>query len=342
VSGIRFQDKAQEKAMKKAFVGFTLFALLYALSSVTQAQQPTKIPRIGYLTGGPPAAMVARTEAFRQGLRDLGYVEGKNIVIEWRYAEAKPERLPALAAELVQLKVDVIVTGGEAATRPAKEATSTIPIVMAQDADPVGTGFVMSLARPGGNITGLSRLAPELNGKRLELLKEIIPKLSRVAVFETSTDPSYAQTLKEMELGSKALGLKLQHIDVLSVKDIEPAFRAATKGRAEAMLMLISGPVASFRREEIPTRAVKHRLPTMFTRAEYVEAGGLMNYGVSVNDLDRRAAAYVDKILKGRKPADLPVEQPTKFEFIINLKTAKQIGLTIPPNVLARADKVIR
>jgi putative ABC transport system substrate-binding protein len=200
----------------------------------------------------------------------------------------------------------------------------------------------MSLARPGGNITGLSRLAPELNGKRLELLKEIIPKLSRVAVFETSTDPSYAQTLKEMELASAALGLKLQHIDVLHAKDIEPAFRAATNGRAEAMLMLISGPVASFRREEIPTRAVKNRLPTMFTRAEYVEAGGLMNYGVSVNDLDRRAAGYVDKILKGRKPADLPVEQPTKFEFIINLKAAKQIGLTIPPNVLARADRVIR
>jgi putative tryptophan/tyrosine transport system substrate-binding protein len=197
VSGVRFQHKTQKKAMKKAFIGFIVFALLYVLSSVAQAQQPTKIPRIGYLTGGPPAAMVARAEAFRQGLRDLGYVEGKNMIIEWRYAEAKPERLPALAAELVELKVDVIVTGGEAAaTRPAKEATSTIPIVMAQDADPVGTGFVMSLARPGGNITGLSRLAPELNGKRLELLKEIIPKLSRVAVFETSTDPSYAPNLK--------------------------------------------------------------------------------------------------------------------------------------------------
>jgi putative ABC transport system substrate-binding protein len=286
--------------------------------------------------------MVSRIEAFRQGLRDLGYVEGKNIIIEWRYAEAKPERLPALAAELVRLKVDVIVTGGEAATRPAKEATSTIPIVMAQDADPVGTGFVVSLAQPGGNITGLSRLAPELNGKRLELLKEIIPKLSRVAVFETSTDPGYAQTFKEIELASVALGLRIQHIDVLGAKDIEPAFRAASKGRAEAMLMLISGPVASFRREEIPQLAIKNRLPTMFTRSEYVEAGGLMNYGVSVNDLDRRAAVYVDKILKGRKPADLPVEQPTKFEFVINLKTAKQIGLTIPPNVLARADKVIR
>jgi ABC-type uncharacterized transport system substrate-binding protein len=304
------------------WVCFALCGLLFALCIHAEAQPAKKVPRIGYLTGGPRTAMVARTEAFRQGLRDLGYVEGKNIIIEWRYAEAKPERLPALAAELVQLKVDVIVTGGEAATRPAKKATSTIPVVMAQDVDPVGTGFVMSLARPGGNITGLSRLAPELNGKRLELLKEIVPKLSRVAVFEISTDPGYAQTLKEMELASAALGLKLQHIDILGAKDIEPAFRAANKGRAEA-LMLISSSVASFQREEIPTRAVKNRLPTMFTRAEYVEAGGLMNYGVSVNDLDRRAAIYVDKILKGRKPADLPVEQPTKFELVINLKTAK-------------------
>ena len=206
----------------------------------------------------------------------------------------------------------------------------------------MGTGFVISLARPGGNITGLSRLAPELNGKRLEMLKEIIPKLSRVAVFETSTDPSYGQILKEIELASAALGLKLQHIDVRGAKDIEPAFRAAGKGRAEAMLMLISGPVASFRREEIPQLAVKNHLPTMFGRAEYVEAGGLMSYGVSVNDLDRRAAVFVDKILKGTKPADIPVEQPTKFELVINLKTAKQIGLSIPPNVLARADRVIR
>ena len=329
-------DNLKSKIENAKWLGILAFVLAFVMwGAVAQAQQPSKIPRIGYLTGGPPAAMVARTEAFRQGLRELGYVERKNIVIEWRYAEAKPERLPALAAELVQLKVDLIVTGGEGATRPAKEATSTIPIVMTQDADPVGTGFVLSLARPGGNITGLSRLAPELSGKRLELFKEVIPKLSRVAVFETSTDPSY-------ELASGALGLKLLHIDVLGAKDIEPAFRAATKGRAEAMLMLISGPVASFRREEIPQLAAKNRLPSMFTRAEYVEAGGLMTYGVSVNDLDRRAAAYVDKILKGAKAAELPIEQPTKFEFMINLKTAKQIGLTIPPNVLARADRVIR
>ena len=322
---------------------FTLSALLFALCVPVLAQQPKKVPRIGYLSGASRSSMSARTEAFRQGLRDLGYVEGKNMIIEWRYAEAKPERFPALAAELVRLKVDVIVTGGEAATRPAKEATSTIPIVMAQDADPVGTGFVTSLARPGGNITGLSRLAPELNGKRLELLKEIIPRLSRVAVFEISTDPGYAQTLKEMELASAALGLKLQHIDILGAKDIEPAFRAADKGRADAVLWQVQGSVYSSRRPEIADLAVKSRLPAIYYNPSDVEpGGGLMSYGVSLPDLDRRAATYVDKILKGAKPADLPVEQPTKFEFTVNLKAAKQIGLTIPATMLARADKVIR
>jgi putative ABC transport system substrate-binding protein len=338
------QTKIQKRSREPKLVGRFAIVIAFMLCGVrAEAQQAAKVPRIGYLTGGAPAALVARTNAFRQGLRELGYAEGKNIIIEWRYAEGKPERLPALAAELVQIKVDVIITGGEVATRPAKEATSTIPIVMAQDADPVASGFVASLARPGGNITGLSTLAPELSGKRLELLKEVIPKLSRVAVFGTSTDPSYAQKSREIELASGALGLKLQHIDVRAAKDIEPAFRAASKGRAEAMLMLVSGPaVASFRRDEIPQLTIKNRLPTMFTRAEYVEAGGLMTYGVSVNDLDRRAATYVDKILKGAKPAELPVEQPIKFEFIVNLKAAKQIGLTIPPNVLVRADRVIR
>jgi len=326
----------------RRFLPFVLCALLVVCPSV-QAQQPAKVPRIGYLTGGAPAALSARINAFREGLRDLGYAEGKNIIIEWRYAEGKPERLPALAAELVRLKVDAIVTGGEAATRPAREATSTIPIVMTQDADPVGTGFVTSLARPGGNITGMSRIAPELSGKRLEILKEVVPKLSRIAIFGTSTDPSYVQTSKEITLAAGALGLMLQHIEVLGPKDIEPAFHAARNGRAEALLMMISGPaVGSFRRDEIPQLTIKNRLPTMFPRAEYVEAGGLMTYSVSFNDLDRRAATYVDKILKGAKPADLPIEQPTKFELVINLKTAKQIDLTIPPNVLARADRVIK
>ena len=309
--------------------------------AVAQAQQPTKVPRIGFLHGASASAIAARIEAFRQGLRELGYVEGKNIVIEWRYAEGKLDRLPALAAELVRLKVDVIVTAGPAATRAAKEATSTIPIVMTQDADPVGSGFVASLARPGGNITGLSTLAPELSGKRLELLKEIIPKLSRVAVLGTSTIPGNAQALREVELAAEAFGVKLQYLDVLGPKDIETAFRAASKGRADAVLVLAGG-VAQCSRTQIAELAVKSRLPAIYDRPEYVEAGGLMTYGANFTDLDRRAATYVDKILKGAKPADLPVEQPTKFELIINLKAAKQIGLTIPPNVLARADKVIK
>jgi putative tryptophan/tyrosine transport system substrate-binding protein len=321
-----------------------VFLVTFALTDWTaaSAQQSKQIPRIGYLTGARLTSIANRTEAFRQGLRELGYVEGKNIVIEWRAAEGNFDRLPALAAELVRLNVDVIVTGGEAATRPAKAATESIPIVMTQDDDPVGTGFIASLARPGGNITGLSTLAPERSGKRLDLLKEIIPRLSRVAVFGTSTEPSNTQALKEIELAARALGIKLQYRDVLSFKDIENAFRATAKERAGAVLMEVSGPITGPHRKEIAELAVKSRLPAIYGRREPVEAGGLMSYGVSVDDLDRRAATYVDKILKGAKPADLPVEQPKKFEFIINLKAAKQIGLTIPPNVLARADRVIR
>ena len=300
------------------------------------AQQPTQIPRIGYLSGGG-----TRIDAFRQGLRELGYVEGKNIIIEWRSAEGKLDHLPALAAELVRLKVDVIVTGGGRATRTAKEATNTIPIVMAQVPDPVGDGFVASLARPGGNITGLSALGPELSGKRLELLKETIPKLSRVAVLGTSTTPGNAQQLREVELAAEALKVKLQFLDVLDPKDIETAFRVASKGHAEGVLVL-SASVFVSARTQVLDLAQKSRLPAIYYRPEFVEAGGLMSYGVNDTDLYRRAATYVDKILKGTKPADLPVEQPTKFEFIINLKAAKQIGLTIPPNVLARADKVIK
>jgi putative ABC transport system substrate-binding protein len=319
-----------------------LATILLATVSHAKAQQPGKIPRIAYLTGSYLSTMTDRTEAFRQGLRELGYVEGKNINIEWRSAEGKIDRLPALANELVRLKIDVIVTGGPAPTRAAKGETSTIPIVMAQDSDPVGSGFVASLARPGGNITGLATLAPELSGKRLELLKEVVPKLSRVAVFGTSTQPGNAQALKETELAAGALGVKLQYLDVLGPKDIEAAFRAASKGRAGAVLMMVPGRVANSLREEMVDLAVKSRLPAIYGGRASVEAGGLMGYGVNLPDLDRRAATYVDKILKGAKPADLPVEQPKKFEFIINLKAAKQIGLTIPPNVLVRADKVIK
>jgi ABC-type uncharacterized transport system substrate-binding protein len=327
--------------MKKQITALVLSALLFALCSSAEAQQPTKIPRIGFLAFTKPAAVSARVAAFRQGLRELGYVEGKNIVVEYRYAEEKADRERELAAELARLKVDVIVATGPTVTRAAKEATVTIPIVFAQDGDPVASGFVASLARPGGNITGLSSFNPELSGKRLELLKEIVPKLSRVTVIGNSTEPDNAQSLKEMELAAGALKVKLQYLDVLSSKDIETAFRAAAKGRADGVVMLGS-VVFNTHRIQIVELAVKSRLPATYTRPEYVEDGGLMTYGPSINDLFRRAATYVDKILKGAKPADLAVEQPKKFELIINLKAAKQIGLTIPPNVLARADKVIK
>jgi putative ABC transport system substrate-binding protein len=317
--------------------------ILFILASVhpAEAQQPKKIPRIGYLGGVSPSANAARIEAFRQGLRELGYMEGKNIVIDWRFAEGRADRLAGLAAELVGLKVDVIVTSGPPATLSAKDATRTIPIVMASDADPVGNGLVASLARPGGNITGLSTLAPEISGKRLELVKEIVPRLSRLAVLGSSTTPGNAQALKESELAARALGVQLQYLDIRGAKDIAPAFRAAAKGRADAVLMLQS-PVFVNERRQLADLAVKGRLPVIYDRREFVDDGGLICYGTNYTDLSHRAATYVDKILKGAKPADLPVEQPTKFELVINLKTAKQIGLTIPPAVLARADKVIK
>ena len=327
--------------MRNKILCLTLCAMLFALSDSASAQQPKKTPRVVYLSVSSPLPNNARYEAFRQGLRELGYVEGKNIVLEWRDAAGKLDRLPGLAAELVRLKVDVIVSTGSLTTRPAQEATKTIPIVMTQDPDPIGNGFVASLARPGGNITGLSNLNRELSGKRLELLKEVVPKLSRVAVLGTSTQPGHPQALRETELAGVAFGVKLQYLDVLDPKDIETAFRAVGKGRAEAVLGL-GGAVLNSQRTRVVELAAKSRLPAMYSIREYVEAGGVMSYGVSVTDLDRRAATYVDKILKGAKPADLPIEQPTKFELVINLKTAKQIDLTIPPNVLARADKVIK
>jgi len=327
---------------KRKLGSFALCAMLFALWAIAEAQQPAKVPRIGYLTADSRSASAhVRAEAFRQGLRELGYVEEKSIVIEWRSAEGKRDRLSALAAELVlvRLKVDIIVTGGPTATRPVKEATTTIPIVMTQDSDPVGNGFVASLARPGGNITGLSNLAQELSGKRLELLKEIVPKLSRVAVLGMSTNPGNSQSLRETELAAGAFGVQIQYLDARDSKDIEAALRSASKGRADAVLVLnFPGDVSRV----IPDLAVKNRLPAIYYNSTIVNNGGLMSYGASITDLDRRAATYVDKILKGAKPAHLPVEQPTKFEFIINLKAAKQIGLTIPPNVLARADKVLK
>jgi putative ABC transport system substrate-binding protein len=328
--------------MKKAAVSSILIAAtLLAVAVIAEAQQPNKVPRIGYLAANSRSTNLARIEAFQQGLRDFGYVEGKSIVIEWRYAEGKLDRLPGLAAELVRLKVDVIVSAGPPPTRSAKQATATIPIVMGFDDDPVGSGFAASLARPGGNITGLSTLAPEISGKQLELLREIAPKLSRVAVLGNATQPGNPQALREINLAADAFGVQLQYLEVGGPKDIETAFRAASKEGANAVLVVSSAIIFSQRRQ-VAELAVKSRLPAIYNRPEYVEDGGLVFYGVSYTDLFRRAATYVDKILKGTKPDELPVEQPKKFEFIINLKAAKQIGLTIPPNVLARADKVIK
>jgi putative tryptophan/tyrosine transport system substrate-binding protein len=270
--------------MKQTITTFTLSAMLLALCFPAGAQQPTKVPRIGYLVGASLSGVSARIEAFRQGLGELGYVEGKNIIIEYRYAEGKLDRLPPLVAELVRLKVDVIVANGPPSTRAAKEATVTIPIVMAQDSDPVGSGFVASLARPGGNITGLATLAPELSGKRLELLKEIIPKLARVAVLGTSTLPGNAQRLREVELAAGALKVQLQYLDVLSPKDIETAFRAAIKGRADAVLMMAAGGVVAAHRTQVVDLAVKSRLPAIYTNSLFVDAGGLMTYSANLTD----------------------------------------------------------
>jgi putative ABC transport system substrate-binding protein len=335
-------DNRKSAIQNPKWLGLSVIAFVLVVAGArAEAQQSTKVPRIGFLNAASPAAILARYEAFRQGLRELGYVEGKNIVIEYRHADGKLDRLRELAAELVRLKVDVIVTAGPSATRSAKEATVTIPIVMAFDYDPVGSGAVANLARPGANITGLSALYPEMSGKRLELLKEIVPKFSRVAILGSSTQPGNAQALKEMELAARTLGVQLQYLEVRVPKDIETAFQAATKGRADAVLVLTS-PVLVSQRTQLADLAVKSRVPATYQASEYVEAGGLMSYGVNIADLHRRAAIYVDRILKGAKPAGLPVEQPTKFELIINLKAANQIGLTIPPNVLARADRVIR
>jgi putative ABC transport system substrate-binding protein len=318
-----------------------LLITVLLITGLAEAQQPKRIPKIGLLIATTPSAVASRIEAFRHGLRELGYAEGDNIVIEYRYGEGKLDRIPPLAVELVRIKVDVIVTTGPTDTRAAKQATTAIPIVMAQDSDPVGSGFVASLARPGGNITGLSTLSPELSGKQLELLKEIVPTLSRVAVLGNSTGPGNAPALREIELAAGALGIEVQHVDVKGPKDIETAFSAIKKERAGAFIVL-RNPVTGTHRKGVVDLAAKSRLPAMYVSPEWVEAGGLMCYAPDIRDNWRRAATYVDKIWKGARPADLPVEQPTKFELVVNLKTAKQIGLTIPPNVLARADKVIK
>ena len=322
---------------------FGLFLLIVVLGwgEFAEAQQPKKVPRIGFLNGSSLSPILARYEAFRLGLRELGYVEGENIVIEQRFAEGKIDRLPELAAELVRLKVDVIVVVGTQETQTAEKATQTIPIVMVQVGDPVGSGLVASLANPGGNITGLSQMIPELTGKRLELLKEAFPKVVRVTVLYDPANRGNLLAVKEVEAAAGPLGLNVRAWEVRGSDDFDTAFSAMTRGRAAA-LMTMPNPLTGANIKRIADLAVKSRLPVMYHDKENVEAGGLMSYGVNLADLWRRAATYVDKILKGRKPADLPVEQPMKFEFVINLKAAKQIGVTIPPNVLVRADKVIR
>ena len=329
------------KSMIRSMLSWFVLIVLLTAPPPADSQQPTRILRIGYLSGTSLSANSARTDAFRQGLRERGYVEGKDIVIDWRSAEGKADRLPALAGELVRLKVDVIVSGGPTSNRAAKEATVTIPIVMGFDNDPVGNGLIVSLARPGGNVTGLSTLAPEISAKQLELLKEILPALSRVAVLGSSINPGNTQSLKEIELAAAALGLKVEYLDVLDAKNIGAVFRGAGNARAGALLVLASS-IFNSNRKQIVELALKNRLPAIYPYPAFVYDHGLMTYSVNLPDLFRRAAAYVDKILKGTKPADLPVEQPIKFEFIVNLKAAKQIGLTIPPNVLVRADKVIK
>ena len=307
--------------------------------AVAQAQQPARVPRIGFLSV-VGAAQQPYIELFRQGLRELGYVEGKNIVIEWRHAGGKAEQLPNLAEELSRLQIDLIVASRTPAIRAASQTTKMIPIVMVGASDPVGTGLIASLARPGGNLTGLSDMAPELNGKRLELLKEIVPKVSRVAVLRNREAPS--RQMEDLEPVARSLQLQLLSLEVPpDATDLNRIFETSTKGRAQA-IMTLAQPFPRDHRTKILELAAKKRLPAMYERNDFVEAGGLMYYGTNLADLYRRAAIYVDKILKGAKPADLPVEQPTKFEFVINLKAAKQIGLTIPPNVLVRADRVIK
>ena len=327
--------------MKKKITFVALGATLLALCSSAVAQQTKKVSRIGYLSPSSPSADSARVEAFRQGLRDLGYVQGKNIVIDYRYAEGKPELLPDLAADLVRLKVDVIMTFGDPGTLAAKGATKTIPIVITDVSDPVALGLIASLAHPGGNVTKLSPLAKELSGKQLELLMEAFPRVSRVAVLLGQTSRSNALSLEEIKVAAGVLQVALQPLQVRGPDDFESTFSAVKRERAGALIVLRTAVTNTYRARIVDFTA-KSRLPAMYADSEFTEAGGLMSYGSNRLDLFRRAATYVDKILKGAKPADLPVEQPKKFEFIINLKAAKQIGLTIPPNVLVRADKVIR
>jgi putative tryptophan/tyrosine transport system substrate-binding protein len=330
-------------AMKKTAAPSILVAVvMFAVAVIAEAQQPKKVFRIGYLSGRSDSTPGPSADALRQGLRDLDYIEGKNILIEYRYSGGKDDRFPSLVAELVQLKVDAIVSPVSSAIHAAKRSTSTVPIVMVTTEDPVATGLVDSLARPGGNVTGLTRLTRELAGKRLELLKEVVPTISRVGVLLVADATTAASTFKAYETAARALKIPLQSLEVRSQNfDFEGAFQAAAKGRVSA-LVTVTLPQLLRYQKRIAELAIKNRLPSMCEQIDFVEAGGLMSYAANDAESFKRAAVYVDKILKGTKPADLPVEQPTKFELVFNLKTAKQIGLTIPPNVLVRADRVIK
>jgi putative ABC transport system substrate-binding protein len=323
----------------KIFVWLLATALLIT-ASLIEAQQQVKIPTIGWLGARPPSVGGGR-ELFAREFRALGYVEGKNFAFEFRNADNKLDRLPAMADELIRLKVDVLFTPGSNEALAAKKATKTIPIVFAGVADPVAEGLVESLARPGGNVTGFSTIAPVLAGKRLELLKETIPRLSRVAVLWDPKSSASAQSWKESQLAARELGLQLHSMEVGSADRFDRAFQDAIKAGSVA-LAVVTSPFVTTNQKRVFELALKHRLPAIYPREDFADSGGLMSYGPDRTEPYRRAAVYVDKILKGTKPADLPVEQPAKFEFIINLKAAKQIGLTIPPNVLARADRVIR
>jgi putative tryptophan/tyrosine transport system substrate-binding protein len=331
--------------MNKRITGLTLSALLFALSVSAEAQQATKVPRIGYLSATDPASDSARSEAIRLALRELGYIEGKNIATEYRYAEGKQDRLPALAAELVRLKVDIIVVAAaDTAILAAKNATKTIPIVMmGAGLDPVEAGYIESLARPGGNVTGLTNLTGQVGGKRLELLKAAVPKVARVAVLYDPATPDSVHDVKEiLPVAAGALGLTLRSWEVRATEDFDKVFAAISKWRPDGLYVPRRSPLMRANEKRIVGFALTSRLPSVYGSKISVDAGGLMSYGTDPADSYRRIATYVDKILKGAKPANLPVEQPKKWELIINLKTAKEIGLTIPPNVLARADKVIK
>ena len=317
-----------------------LTSLLLTTASLAGAQQP-RVPRVGYLFATTSSENQDLVKAIREGLRELGYVEGRTIALEIRWAEGRYERLPALLAELVHIKVDVLVVATTPAALAAKSTASTIPVVMVAVGDPVGSGLVASLARPGGNLTGLSLLNPELHGKRLELLKNILPRVSRVATLTNPGNPIHAEFWKQTQAAAQAFAIQLQSIEVRGPEDFAGAFATAVTGHAGA-IVAFDDPLTVGYPTQIAALAAKHRLPVIYGFREFPEVGGLMSYGANRRDLYRRTTVFVDKILKGAKPADLPVEQPTKFEFVINLKAAKQIGLTIPPNVLARADKVIK